>query len=1283
MKGDKSNSKFNIAVKLSKDELRRRLENIAAHLQKHPQNSIDKTINTIAASLLQPSIFRHKDSDIKIRVACCLSDILRIHAPHAPYSDTELTRVFELFINQLAGISNTKSPSYIQHYYLLENLTEIQAFCMCFDLGGELLQELFRTLFQNIKKDHPHKVLSTMIAMMKDIVENAEALDEEILEIALTQLLTRKQSPGAYQLARSFFKSTVNSIQACLHAYFARIVGIGSASESSLSDNVYELIEELMKIDHDLLITVLPQLEMHLKFDENNIRQQTTALLGRIFCGPDHNLMTSHKNLWNAFLGRKLDRDPDVRLELAELLGPLISKREEPQVRRDINQLASTLLLDPDESVRIAAVTSFFERVTEHVSECDPHLLDLVMNRRLDKKISVRIAVIRYGCKFFHSLCKSVGDCDLLDISAQKSLIVVSKGIIRSFHIQDLETRNAVVEALNDRILRADLDPDTKAARLGLIWKGFDAPDRQAFVAIIKNHHACRRFFTRAFNHNELEEHSQIFDKSLLDLARMLPDEHRIKEILPKLLSITEGGVHEQLQEFIASDRNAAEVFENRKKILKLHGTKNQKDHIDMCLSRASPFTVDQECLVCFCKRMQSNLDKTDAEFNDLKTDLILLKALAEQMPQSFQDKSVLNIVTQFMNIPELAEHAVGILSFNGESIKESHPSNAKKLQKQVLKLAAGHDANKVETAVEALIQMDATKSKEFKKIFEEHLACLKRSDPGLKAALKVMICVAKKSEKVFEPVREKVIKNFILKSLLKNNEDPTIDEPEDVDEWETTISDECEAKILAIQLLAVNISVTSDSETFNVLFTILENFGEISRHRDTKASDQARLRLAAGCAILDILTDKRMHAEMSPSRFQQLSCLMQDSCTEVRQAFLKTLKKHLLSLLLPKPYFCFLALAGKDPEDNIRHEASSVLEQCIEKQREYAKKFVDKQGALAQPEYVLPDLIHLLAHHPDFLEVEEFKENPKKLTSDQTEALSETKVYLDYFLDALCSRKCQSFDFLENLVQWQRRMEDGQTPEKSGGMRVICELAYLSLQRRANQLGWTRKDYPGNICLSLSIIRKPENGPMRQDVRYLPSNYWDTVKSTNSHSTPKISLATPSRSPKRTTPAKNLKKVKKAKVSASKQKKPTQQSAPSRRNAHRAAKDMTTSFYETDNSEVDEEEEIDHVESPMSWHPTPNTSLIGCSTPKIELSPRESSPRSTDSRKAKSSSKKVSRKALKPKNASSKAKKETAKITSKKRKSPAQDPIRNAKSPKTKAGDSPVMKISRVRRRR
>ena len=54
------------------------------------QDHVDRTeLINLADQLASPSLSKHKDRAVRILVACCIANILRLFAPDAPYSNEQ------------------------------------------------------------------------------------------------------------------------------------------------------------------------------------------------------------------------------------------------------------------------------------------------------------------------------------------------------------------------------------------------------------------------------------------------------------------------------------------------------------------------------------------------------------------------------------------------------------------------------------------------------------------------------------------------------------------------------------------------------------------------------------------------------------------------------------------------------------------------------------------------------------------------------------------------------------------------------------------------------------------------------------------------------------------------------------------------------------------------------------------------------------------------------------------------------------------------------------------
>ena len=54
------------------------------------QDESTEKCDDVAATLIASFLIGHKDKDVRVCLACCFADILRIYAPEAPYNEQQL-----------------------------------------------------------------------------------------------------------------------------------------------------------------------------------------------------------------------------------------------------------------------------------------------------------------------------------------------------------------------------------------------------------------------------------------------------------------------------------------------------------------------------------------------------------------------------------------------------------------------------------------------------------------------------------------------------------------------------------------------------------------------------------------------------------------------------------------------------------------------------------------------------------------------------------------------------------------------------------------------------------------------------------------------------------------------------------------------------------------------------------------------------------------------------------------------------------------------------------------
>lgn len=112
-----------------------------------------KTLESYAENLVHSSILCHRDQHVRLLTACCLSEILRIYAPDAPYTTEQLVKIFDTFIQQFrnASVFDSASPWYAKVFTLVETIATVRISVLLTDIDAEeTILELFRACFDTI-----------------------------------------------------------------------------------------------------------------------------------------------------------------------------------------------------------------------------------------------------------------------------------------------------------------------------------------------------------------------------------------------------------------------------------------------------------------------------------------------------------------------------------------------------------------------------------------------------------------------------------------------------------------------------------------------------------------------------------------------------------------------------------------------------------------------------------------------------------------------------------------------------------------------------------------------------------------------------------------------------------------------------------------------------------------------------------------------------------------------------------------------------------------------------
>ena len=84
-----------LSKNLTTDALQKKMKALHSELAEMDQEAVDtSSLGSVCKELINTSILLHKDRGVKAYAACCLADLLRLYAPDAPYTQSELRDIF-------------------------------------------------------------------------------------------------------------------------------------------------------------------------------------------------------------------------------------------------------------------------------------------------------------------------------------------------------------------------------------------------------------------------------------------------------------------------------------------------------------------------------------------------------------------------------------------------------------------------------------------------------------------------------------------------------------------------------------------------------------------------------------------------------------------------------------------------------------------------------------------------------------------------------------------------------------------------------------------------------------------------------------------------------------------------------------------------------------------------------------------------------------------------------------------------------------------------------------
>ena len=165
-------------------------------------------------ALIQPKFLEEPCEGVTLPVAACLTNIMKLTAPIAPYNDDVMRRIMRLIVETFQDLDNSARSAFGKKLEILWSMSTIKTYVIMFDLEcDDLILQMFQCFF-SIRRHHPDTVIAHMQSILSSCMRDHETIGRE-LQTRLLSVWRREQlvSPAAYELAQGLVEQNIEFLR--------------------------------------------------------------------------------------------------------------------------------------------------------------------------------------------------------------------------------------------------------------------------------------------------------------------------------------------------------------------------------------------------------------------------------------------------------------------------------------------------------------------------------------------------------------------------------------------------------------------------------------------------------------------------------------------------------------------------------------------------------------------------------------------------------------------------------------------------------------------------------------------------------------------------------------------------------------------------------------------------------------------------------------------------------------------------------------------------------------
>ncbi|KAM3352874.1 hypothetical protein ACQJBY_024208 [Aegilops geniculata] len=391
--------------RLGKDALIKLLKQAESALSELSQSSsLHDALRPLSKSLVQNTLLSHKDKDVRLLVAVCFIEVMRILAPDPPFTDEIFKEIFRLFISEFSGLADTGSPYLTRRMKILENVAALRCSVIMVDTGcQDLVLDMAKIFFSAAKQGLQQCVHQAMLSIMTQILN--EKVTQPLLDVIFRNLV-KEDKGGAHKLAVDIIQNCAEKLEHIVRIFLTSCILSKDAPVNEHRKLHHKIILEIFQCAPQMLFAVIPCLTHELLSDQVDIRLEAVHLIGKLLVFSNLRFGQENQILFTEFLKRFSDKSAEVRIAAIDAAKACYIAASSGNVAQNVLKSLEGRLLDFDDKVRIRAVYAVCDLAKSNLSSFPSELILQAAERLRDKKISVRKNVMHKLLDLYRDYCE-------------------------------------------------------------------------------------------------------------------------------------------------------------------------------------------------------------------------------------------------------------------------------------------------------------------------------------------------------------------------------------------------------------------------------------------------------------------------------------------------------------------------------------------------------------------------------------------------------------------------------------------------------------------------------------------------------------------------------------------------------------------------------------------------------------------------------------------------------------------------------------------------------------